>query len=83
MPVKRIISIANEFGFSLVIEDESNYCCLQSMHQWIQGVCLENETYLSFRELMQVTGGRSPGRNVSNEEWNTIGLYMCLTLVKH
>lgn len=52
------------------------------MHEWIQEICLNNENYLSLREIMQVTGQRSPGRNVSSEEWNAIGLYMCLTLVK-
>jgi hypothetical protein len=96
VPIKRVLDIAMEYDLYLYQDcpspnhtgggtgdggDVRSYS-LRTMGEWIERQCLVKEEFLALRGPMQVCGPKSPGRNVSGEEWAAIDLYLCLTFVK-
>ena len=55
---------------------------VMSMNSWISNNCLSDENLSGLRKAMGVVGPRSPGRELSLEEWEAISLYMCAVWTK-
>jgi hypothetical protein len=90
VPLQTVINIAMEYNLLLYLDQpetervrgtDGGYS-MRTMGQWIENQCLVKEEFLALRGPMQVSGPKSPGRNVTTEEWAAIDLYLCLTFVK-
>jgi mRNA (guanine-N7-)-methyltransferase len=66
VPLEALVSLASAVGLRLVR--------LQQMHAFMSR-CAHDPELAALREVMQVVGPKSPGRLLSEHEWQAIGLY--------
>jgi hypothetical protein len=83
-----VLKTAEQYGLNVFIssvENRNNTAVppigILDMKTWISK-CLQDANLSSLRNVMQVTGDKSPPMNLSQDEWDAIGIYMFVIFQK-
>ena len=73
VPLESLVSLAKKLNLRLVR--------LTQMHAFMSK-CAHDQELAYLREVMQITGSKSPGRLLTSEEWDAMGFYCICVMEK-